>query len=48
MASGGYVIGLSAGSHCGPDHGARLNAIGVDALFGRLQKTLTPRGLLTP
>ncbi len=32
VASGGYVIGLSAGSHCGPDHGARLKAIGVDAL----------------
>jgi HAD superfamily hydrolase (TIGR01509 family) len=32
VASGGYVIGLSAGSHCNADHGARLKAIGVDAL----------------
>ena len=32
VASGGYVIGLCAGTHCGADHGARLRAIGVDAL----------------
>jgi HAD superfamily hydrolase (TIGR01509 family) len=32
VASGGYVIGLSAGSHCNAEHGARLRAIGVDAL----------------
>lgn len=32
VASGGYVIGLSAGSHCAPDHGVRLTAIGVDAI----------------
>ena len=32
VASGGYVIGLTAGTHCAPDHGARLKAIGVDAL----------------
>jgi HAD superfamily hydrolase (TIGR01509 family) len=32
VASGGYVIGLSAGSHCNAEHGARLKAIGVDAL----------------
>lgn len=32
VASGGYVIGLTAGTHCGPDHGARLAAIGVDAV----------------
>ncbi len=30
--SGGYVIGLCAGSHCGPDHAARLRQIGVDAV----------------
>ncbi|MFL9840239.1 HAD family phosphatase [Sphingomonas sp. ST-64] len=29
VASGAHVIGLCAGSHCGPDHGARLRAIGV-------------------
>ena len=32
VASGGYVIGLSAGTHCGAGHGDRLKAIGVDAL----------------
>lgn len=32
VASGGYVIGLTAGSHCAPDHGDRLRAIGVDAI----------------
>jgi HAD superfamily hydrolase (TIGR01509 family) len=32
VASGGYVIGLCAGSHCSPDHDARLRAIGVDAI----------------
>jgi len=32
VASGGYVIGLSAGSHCNAEHGARLKAIGVDEL----------------
>lgn len=34
VASGGHVIGLVAGSHCAPDHGARLTAIGVDAVAG--------------
>ena len=32
VASGGYVIGLCAGSHCAADHGDRLRAIGVDAI----------------
>jgi HAD superfamily hydrolase (TIGR01509 family) len=32
VASGGYVIGLVAGTHCGPDHAERLRAIGVDAV----------------
>lgn len=32
VASGGYVIGLVAGSHCGTDHGDRLRAVGVDAI----------------
>ena len=32
VASGGYVIGLCAGSHCAADHAARLQAIGVDAI----------------
>jgi HAD superfamily hydrolase (TIGR01509 family) len=32
VASGAYVIGLCAGTHCSPDHAARLRAIGVDAI----------------
>jgi len=32
VASGGYVVGLCAGSHCGVGHGDRLRAIGVDAV----------------
>ncbi|HEX8555487.1 MAG TPA: HAD family phosphatase, partial [Sphingomonas sp.] len=32
VASGAYVIGLCAGTHCPPDHAARLRAIGVDAI----------------
>ena len=32
VASGGYVIGLSAGQHCGLGHADRLRAIGVDAV----------------
>ncbi|VVT20894.1 Haloacid dehalogenase [Sphingomonas sp. EC-HK361] len=31
VASGAYVIGLCAGSHCDADHAERLRAIGVDA-----------------
>lgn len=34
VASGGYVIGLHAGSHCASGHEARLKAIGVDAVAG--------------
>jgi HAD superfamily hydrolase (TIGR01509 family) len=32
VASGGYVIGLCAGTHCAPDHRDRLKAVGVDAI----------------
>jgi HAD superfamily hydrolase (TIGR01509 family) len=32
VASGGHVIGLCAGSHCGVGHAERLRAIGVDAV----------------
>ena len=32
VASGGYVIGLCAGTHCAAAHGDRLRAIGVDAV----------------
>ena len=31
-ASGGYVIGLVAGMHCGPGHADRLRSLGVDAV----------------
>jgi HAD superfamily hydrolase (TIGR01509 family) len=30
--TGAYVIGLTAGSHCPPDHGERLLALGADAV----------------
>jgi len=29
VASGGFVIGLCAGTHCAPDHAERLRAVGV-------------------
>ncbi|HEU0067233.1 MAG TPA: HAD family phosphatase [Sphingomonas sp.] len=32
VASGAYVIGLCAGTHCGVGHADRLRAIGVDAV----------------
>ncbi|MES2754693.1 MAG: HAD family phosphatase [Pseudomonadota bacterium] len=32
VASGGYVIGLCAGTHCAPGHADRLRAIGVAAV----------------
>lgn len=32
VASGAFVIGLCAGTHCGIGHDARLRAIGVDAV----------------
>ena len=32
VASGGYVIGLCAGSHCAADHGIQLRALGVQAI----------------
>ena len=32
VASGAFVIGLYAGSHCGADHAERLLALGVDAV----------------
>jgi len=34
VASGGYVVGLCAGSHCAPDHADRLRAVGVDVVAG--------------
>ena len=32
VASGAYVIGLCAGTHCGVGHADRLRALGVDAI----------------
>lgn len=32
LASGATVIGLAAGSHCRPDHGARLRELGVERI----------------
>lgn len=32
VASGAYVIGLCAGSHCAPDHSDKLRAVGVQAI----------------
>ncbi|KQT34991.1 haloacid dehalogenase [Sphingomonas sp. Leaf412] len=32
VASGGHVIGLVAGAHCGPGHADRLRALGVHAI----------------
>ncbi|MEO5866540.1 MAG: HAD family phosphatase [Sphingomonas sp.] len=32
VASGGYVIGFTGGSHCAPDHADRLRAAGVAAI----------------
>ncbi|MEG3163752.1 HAD family phosphatase [Sphingomonas sp. PB2P19] len=43
VASGGYVIGVCAGSHCAADHGARLEAIGANAIaedFGAVARLL--------
>ena len=43
VASGGFVIGLVAGTHCAPDHADRLRAIGVQAIardFGEVAAVL--------
>ena len=34
VASGGYVVGLCAGSHCGVGHGDRLRDLGVATVAG--------------
>ena len=38
VASGGYVIGLCAGSHCPADHGAKLRGLGVQAVAASFDK----------
>jgi HAD superfamily hydrolase (TIGR01509 family) len=35
-AAGMRAIGFAGGSHCGPDHGARLLAAGAEAVFVRM------------
>ena len=47
VASGAYVIGLTAGSHCGPDHANKLRAIGVNAVahdFEEVARIIRERG----
>ena len=41
VASGGHVIGLCAGSHCGVGHADRLRAIGVDAVAASFDEVTT-------
>ena len=41
VASGGHVIGLCAGTHCDPDHAARLRALGVAAVAGDFAEVAT-------
>ena len=38
VASGGHVIGLTAGNHCGPDHAERLREIGVAAVASSFEQ----------
>ncbi len=38
VASGAYVIGLCAGTHCGVGHADRLRALGVDAIAGNFDE----------
>lgn len=45
VASGGYVIGLCAGTHCSPDHAAVLRAIGVQAIAGDFDEVARLLGL---
>ena len=47
VASGGHVIGLCAGNHCGVDHADRLRALGVQAIahdFSEVAAALADRG----
>ena len=38
LASGATVIGLVAGSHCRPDHEARLRELGVTRIAGNFDE----------
>lgn len=48
VASGGYVIGLCAGSHCATGHADRLRAIGVDAVAASFAEVAALLGLEPP
>lgn len=45
LASGATVIGLCAGSHCAPDHGARLRALGVERIATSFDEVAEALGL---
>jgi HAD superfamily hydrolase (TIGR01509 family) len=45
VASGGFVIGLVAASHCGPGHDERLRAIGVQAIAQDFEEVAALIGL---
>jgi HAD superfamily hydrolase (TIGR01509 family) len=45
LASGATVIGLVAGSHCGPDHGDRLRALGVERIAAGFDEVAEALGL---
>lgn len=46
VASGGYVIGLCAGSHCGAGHAERLRALGVQAIAHSFDEVATLIGVI--
>lgn len=41
VASGAHVIGLVAGRHCGPGHGARLRALGAHEIAASYEELAT-------
>jgi len=47
VASGAYVIGLCAGTHCAPNHADRLRAVGVSAIAADFDQVARLVGLET-
>ena len=45
LASGATVVGLCAGSHCAPDHGDRLRALGVERIAHSFDEVAEALGL---
>jgi len=41
VAAGMTAIGFSGGSHCGPDHGARLQARGAGRVIAEMRELTT-------